>query len=162
MNTERLKKAIRGQSHLMQAVNSFIYTHPELAYEERVCSAYLCETLEKSGLVVERSIADVETAFRATLTGDMDSPRVGLVVVYDAVPTIQPDGSYSPDHSCGHNVIAGAVVGVASALAKLTPRDGSMVVMGLPADEIGAPHSGCPDRCWTPEWLAVPYVSRSG
>ena len=136
MNAEKLKEAIRRQSHLMQEVNSFIHTHPELAYEERACSAYLCDALEKSGLVVERSIADVETAFRATLVGDTDSPRVGLVVVYDAVPTIQQDGSYSPDHSC---VIAGAVVGVAAALATLTPRNGSMVVMGLPADEIGAP-----------------------
>jgi metal-dependent amidase/aminoacylase/carboxypeptidase family protein len=107
MNAEKIKKAIRRQSHLMQETNAFIYTHPELAYEERACSAYLCEALEKSGLVVERSIADIETAFRATLLGDIDSPRVGLVVVYDAVPTIQPDGSYSPDHSCGHNVIAG-------------------------------------------------------
>lgn len=76
----------------MQEVNSFIYKYPELGHEEHVCSTYLVETLQELGLVVDRSLADIETTFRATLADDTHSHRVGLILVYDAVPTIEADG----------------------------------------------------------------------
>jgi len=140
MNAERLREAIQAQTRLMGEVNQFIYAHPELGYEETVCSAYLVETFSKLGLLIEQPIVpEMETSFRATLAGDGGGPRVGLVLVYDAVPVIEADGSYSPNHSCGHNIIAGAIVGAVAALATLKPLPGSVVVMGAPADEIAAP-----------------------
>lgn len=139
MNVKQLQETIRTQSQLMREVNRFIYTHPELGYEERNCSAYLVERFKRQGLMIEQPVADIATAFRATLAGDKDRPKIGLVLLYDAVPAVESDGSCAPNHSCGHNVIAGAVVGTVAALTKLTPRYGSVVVMGLPADEIAAP-----------------------
>jgi metal-dependent amidase/aminoacylase/carboxypeptidase family protein len=67
---------------------------------------------------------------------------VGLVVIYDAVATVRPDGSLDAVHSCGHGPISGGVVGAALALASLGDRlEGAIRVIGCPADEIHAPGS---------------------
>ncbi len=136
--SDTIKAAVLNQAELMQEVNDFVYTHPELGYEEHQCADYLREVFETLGLAVERSISGMETAFKATLRGRESGPRVGLVLLYDAVPSIEENGVYAPNHSCGHNVISGAVTGAVAALAASSPR-GQVVVMGLPGDEIGAP-----------------------
>src|SRR4029450_11481976 len=51
------------------AAHHFVHEHPELSHEERDCSRYLCDVLEGAGLEVERGVAGMETAFRATLRG---------------------------------------------------------------------------------------------
>ncbi len=136
--SDTIKAAVLNQAELMGEVNDFVYTHPELGYEEHQCADYLREVFETLGLAVERSISGMETAFKATLRGRESGPRVGLVLLYDAVPSIEENGVYAPNHSCGHNVISGAVTGAVAALAASSPR-GQVVVMGLPGDEIGAP-----------------------
>jgi metal-dependent amidase/aminoacylase/carboxypeptidase family protein len=74
------------------------------------------------------------------LTGARPGRSVGLVVLYDAVAAIRPDGSIEPVHSCGHGPIAGGVSAAALALAGLRDRlAGKVVVFGCPADEIHAP-----------------------
>ena len=57
---------------------------------------------------------------------------------YDAVPIFRSDGTSFANHSCGHHVIAAAVLGAVAALAELEDRPGDVVVMGIPADEIGS------------------------
>lgn len=141
--TSALQKQVQSQAKLMTTVNEFVYNHPELGYEEIQCADYLTESLRELGLEVERPIAGIETAFRATLPGEAGGPRVGLVMLYDAVPMVQSDGTYHPNHSCGHNVISAAVIGAVAALARQAIRRGDLVVMGLPGDEIGAPQVMC-------------------
>lgn len=133
-----IKTAVLDQAALMGRVNDFVYSHPELGYEEHQCADYLAGVFESLGLTVERPVSGIETAFKATLQGRDPGPRVGMVLLYDAVPAVGEDGAYSPNHSCGHNVISGAVTGAVAALAASSPR-GEVVVMGLPGDEIGAP-----------------------
>ncbi len=133
-----IKAAVLDQAELMGRVNDFIYAHPELGLEEHQCADYLTGVFETLGLAVERPVAGMETAFKATLEGRDKGPRVGMVLLYDAVPAVDEDGAYRPNHSCGHNVISGAVTGAVAALAASSPR-GQVVVMGLPGDEIGAP-----------------------
>ncbi len=133
-----IKAAVLDQAKLMQQVNDFVYTHPELGYEEHQCADYLANVFETLGLTVERSVSGIETAFKATLQGQKSGPRVGMVLLYDAVPSVEENGVYAPNHSCGHNVISGAVTGAVAALAASSPR-GQVVVMGLSGDEIGAP-----------------------
>ena len=89
----------------------FVHDHPELGHEERECSTYLCETLAAGGLEVERGVAGMETAFRATLRGGRPGRTVGFVCLYDAVAAVRPDGRTEAVHSCGHGPIAGACVG---------------------------------------------------
>lgn len=132
--------AVGEQAGVIRQAMEFVHDHPELGHEEHECSGYLCETLAAGGLEVERGVAGMETAFRATLRGTRPGRTVGLVCLYDAVAAVREDGSTEAVHSCGHGPIAGAVTGAALALAQL--RDalaGAVVVVGCPADEIHAP-----------------------
>ncbi len=130
--------ALQEQAGLMQRVNDFVYRHPELGFEEYECADFLVDTFETLGLRVERPVSGIGTAFKATLGDPGSGPRIGMVLLFDAVPTVTEDGSYRPNHSCGHNVISGAVAGAVAALAASSPK-GQIVVMGIPGDEIGAP-----------------------
>ncbi len=139
---DEIGATIQDQADLMQRVNDFVYRHPELGFEEHECADYLVDVFETLGLRVERPVSGIGTAFKATLRGRGSGPRVGMVLLYDAVPTVAEDGSYRPNHSCGHNVISGAVTGAVAALAASSPASfpgGEVVVMGIPGDEIGAP-----------------------
>lgn len=134
-----MRATIQQQADLMQQVNDFVYAHPELGYEEYQCADYLVDVFQQLGLHVIRPVAGIDTAFRATLRGTTSGgPHVGLVMLYDAVPAVGEEGAYLPNHSCGHNVISGAVVGAVAALAQ-SSRRGEVTVVGLPGDEIGAP-----------------------
>ena len=120
-------------------VQRFVHGHPELGYEEYQSSEYLAATLAKAGYAIERNIAGMPTAFRAVLNGARSGRTVGLVVVYDAVPTVRPDGAIEAVHSCGHGPLAGGVCAAAAALASLREQlAGRIVVVGCPADEIHA------------------------
>jgi len=134
--------SIARQTNAIQATIHFVHEHPELGHEEHECSRYLCDTLAAAGLEVEPGIGGMESAFRATLRGELPGATVGLVCLYDAVTAVRPDGRVEPIHSCGHGPIAGAVVGAALALAELRQGlAGTVVVMGCPSDEIHAPGS---------------------
>ena len=115
-------------------------TIPSSDTKSTSASRHLCDTLAAAGLEVERGVAGMDTAFRATLHGSHAGRTTGFVCLYDAVAAVRPDGRTEAVHSCGHGPIAGAVAGAALALSQL--RDGlagTVVVMGCPADEIHAP-----------------------
>jgi metal-dependent amidase/aminoacylase/carboxypeptidase family protein len=135
-----IRAAVAARQPLVRDVMTFIHAHPELAHAEHESSAYLARILGQLGLVVETGIAGMATAFRATLRGGLAGRTVGLVAIYDAVPSVPATGGPVPIHACGHGPIAAAVVAAVAAL--VTDRDrlrGSVVVMGCPADEIHAP-----------------------
>jgi metal-dependent amidase/aminoacylase/carboxypeptidase family protein len=132
--------AVDARASLVGEVMRFVHAHPELGHEEHECSRYLCEQLSRAGLEVELGVGDIATAFRAVLHGARPGRSVGLVCLYDAVPTLREDCRVEPVHSCGHGPIAGGVVAAAAALAGLRDQlGGSVTVMGCPADEIHAP-----------------------
>ena len=136
----RILAVIEAKREAALATHRFVHEHPELSHEERDCSRYLCDVLEGAGLEVERGVAGMETAFRATLRGSRPGRSVGLVALYDAVPVFRPDGTIEPVHSCGHDAIPAGVIATALAFADLREElSGSLVVFGCPADEIPAP-----------------------
>ena len=140
MDDQRILAVIESKREAALAAHRFVHEHPELSHEERDCSRYLCDVLEDAGLEVERGVAGMETAFRATLRGSAPGRSVGLVALYDAVPVFRPDGSIEPVHSCGHDAIPAGVIATALAFADLREElPGSLVVFGCPADEIPAP-----------------------
>jgi amidohydrolase len=108
--------------------------HPELGLEEHQAAARLTQMLEQAGATVERGLAGMPTAFRATLAGVRSGPpTVALLAEYDALPEV--------GHGCGHNLIGNAAVGAGVALSHLGRRGaldglpGRVVVMGTPAEE---------------------------
>lgn len=135
-----LRAAVEARTPLIRDTTTFITRHPELAHEERVSSAYLADTLAELGLAVDRGVFGMDTCFRAVLRGGRPGRTVGLVVLFDAVAAVPPEGGLVPVHSCGHASIAGGIVGAAAALAAMREQlAGTVVVMGCPADEIHAP-----------------------
>src|SRR5207247_83637 len=127
---DEIARALDRAGDELEQLSRKIHDHPELGYQEVKASAWLAEFLGARGFKVERGIAGVDTAFRATLdTGD--GPTVAIMCEYDALPGI--------GHACGHNVIAaagaGAGVGLAAVREKL-PK-GRIHVIGTPAEEGG-------------------------
>ena len=79
MDDERILAVIEAKREAALATHRFVHEHPELSHEERDCSRYLCDVLEGAGLEVERGVAGMDTAFRATLRGSRPGRSVGLV-----------------------------------------------------------------------------------
>jgi metal-dependent amidase/aminoacylase/carboxypeptidase family protein len=140
VNDQRILEAVESKRAAALATHRFVHEHPELSHEEHECARHITNVLEAAGLEVERGIAGMATAFKATLAGGLPGRSVGLVCLYDAVPVYRPDGSIEPVHSCGHDAIPGGVVATALALADLREElPGRLVVFGCPGDEIPAP-----------------------
>jgi len=114
----------------LERLSRQIHDNPELGYQEVKAAAWLAEFLERQGFAVERGVAGIETAFRASL-GSGDGPTVAILCEYDALPSI--------GHACGHNVIAAAGAGAGAALAAVRDRlpKGRVQVIGTPAEEGG-------------------------
>jgi amidohydrolase len=127
---DAIAKAVDRLGDDLERLSHQIHGHPELGYQEVKAAGWLTEFLTQQGFKVERGIAGVETAFRATLeTGE--GPTIAILCEYDALPQI--------GHACGHNVIATAGVGAGAGLAAVRDRlpKGRVQVIGTPAEEGG-------------------------
>lgn len=111
------------------AVSHQLHAEPELAFEEHRSAAVLCDNAERHGLVVERGVYELETAFQSDFGNE--GPCVAVISEYDALPGI--------GHACGHNVIAAIGLGAAIALKGAADRlPGKIRYLGTPAEESGA------------------------
>jgi len=103
----------------LEKLSHRIHDNPELCYQEVKAAGWLGDFLAGQGFKVERGVAGVETAFRATIeTGE--GPTIAIMCEYDALPSI--------GHACGHNAIATAGAGAGAGLAAVRdklPRGGS-------------------------------------
>jgi len=105
-----------------------IHQHPEVKFEEQKASRWLSEAAEDAGFRVERPIAGLETAFRASY--GKDGPTVAFLAEYDALPKL--------GHACGHNLIGPASLGAALALQSVVAHHGGSVqLIGTPGEEGG-------------------------
>ncbi len=71
--------AVHAQRGLASATIRFVHEHPELGHEEFECSAHLAAVVTDAGFEVERGVAGLPTAFRASITGDRPDRTVGVV-----------------------------------------------------------------------------------
>ncbi|XP_069462611.1 xaa-Arg dipeptidase [Ambystoma mexicanum] len=115
-----------------------IWSHPELAYEERRAHDTMTKFFSEHGWAVEPHFK-MDTAFRAEWqSGGETAVRpltVGFLCEYDALPGI--------GHACGHNLIAevgaAAALGLRAAYENLPEpvRTLKIIVLGTPAEEDG-------------------------
>ncbi|MGI8550881.1 MAG: M20 family metallopeptidase [Dehalococcoidia bacterium] len=127
---ERISAAIERERGRVARIAETIRTNPETGFQERQAADLLTEALRGYGFAVERPVGGLETAFRATIRGKAGGPTIAILAEYDALPGI--------GHGCAHNLIAGAALASAAALNALMPEiDGSLVVIGTPAEEGG-------------------------
>ncbi len=120
--------AIQRHGDELVELSHFVHAHPELGYVEFESSDAVAALAERAGFTVERGIADLPTAFRAT-KGDGD-----LNIVYcsefDALPDI--------GHACGHNIIAASSLGAAIGLGAVADElNVTVTLLGTPSEEGG-------------------------
>jgi amidohydrolase len=122
--------AVDAHAEALRVLARRIHDNPELRFEEHQACAWLSEFVKARGHAVERGVAGMATAFRAT-AGNGKGPRVAILAEYDALPGV--------GHACGHNLIAAAAAGAfVAAAASLPDRvDGEVVLLGTPAEEGG-------------------------
>lgn len=128
MKFDLVQELIRWQDEVL-TLSRNLHAHPEVSFKEVKSASEITALLEKGGFEVERGTSNIATAFSAsTGSGDL---VVALCVEYDALPGV--------GHACGHNLIAGASVAAALALAPLADHLGITVkAIGTPAEEHGA------------------------
>jgi amidohydrolase len=127
---DQIAAAVDRLGDELESLSHRIHDNPELGYQEVKASGWLADFLADQGFKVERGVAGVDTAFRATIeTGQ--GPSIAILCEYDALPAI--------GHACGHNVIATAGVGAGAALAAVRDQlpKGRIHVVGTPAEEGG-------------------------
>jgi amidohydrolase len=113
------------------ALARWMAANPELSLEERQTSRRYVDYLSRRGFEVVQGAAGLETAFVATHGSPTAPLRVALLAEMDALPEL--------GHACGHNLSGPASLLAASALAsELRPEELALVVVGCPAEEIGA------------------------
>src|SRR3954469_16689678 len=136
---EALKRRVceaidRRASELIETAD-WIHAHPEIGHQEREASKRLADRLSEGGAQVEMGTAGMETAFSAELLGSSAGPKIAVLAEYDALPKL--------GHGCGHNLIAMSALGAGLALSEvLGELDGTVVVLGTPAEESAAPNAG--------------------
>ncbi len=105
----------------------FLHRNPEISLQEFQAAERIGQILAAAGFRVYPGVGGLKTAFRAEF-GRGKKPAVAFLAEYDALPGL--------GHACGHNLIAGASVGAALALAAaLPPETANIVVLGTPAEE---------------------------
>ncbi|KAH7941559.1 hypothetical protein HPB49_014895 [Dermacentor silvarum] len=100
-------KAVEERASQLWELSKYIWSNPELAYQEVKAHDRMTGFLEEMGFKVQRKYL-LDTAFRAEALapGGKDGPTVCLMAEYDALPGI--------GHGCGHNLIAEAAMGACS------------------------------------------------
>src|SRR3989337_1856277 len=129
---EEYLKAAEGLRKKLTDLSDDFFRNPELGLEEERTSAMMQGVLKEAGYSVESGVAGMKTAFKASIGSG--SPKIALLAEMDALPGI--------GHGCGHNIAGMASIGASVALAttlsnRLKPGQGTILVLGTPAEELG-------------------------
>jgi aminobenzoyl-glutamate utilization protein B len=129
----------------IQNISMQLWDYSEIALRETRSAEFLANTLETEGFKLQRSVADMPTAFVAEW-GD-GKPVIGILAEYDALPNIgnapvplkqdRADG-HAHGQGCGHNLFAAGSVGAAIALKRTMEEygiKGTVKLFGTPAEE---------------------------
>lgn len=141
-------RIIDGKAERLGRLGDAIFSYSELGFHEVNTVKLLTGELEKAGFRVERRVAAMPTAYRATYGSG--PPVIGLMADFDCVPGASqkpavlrhaPVVDGAPGHGEGHNTNPPTVLGAALALKELIDRyglQGTVIVYGGPAEEVVA------------------------
>jgi amidohydrolase len=121
-----LKEIDATRDHIIR-ISETLHSYAEVGTKEFKSSKLLCDELESHGFTVERGVAELPTAFRASLKGK-PGPSIAFLAEYDALPEM--------GHGCGHNIIGTSATFAAISMAKVMNQlNGTVVVLGTPDEE---------------------------
>ena len=137
---------VRARQAEYRSLSDRVWSLAEPALKEFESARLLAGELRDHGFDVEMGVAGMPTAFVAVR--GQGSPRIGFLVEYDALPGLSQVASSQREpvedggvgHGCGHNLLGVASVAAAEAAAEVLAQhqhDGTVVVFGTPAEEIG-------------------------
>jgi amidohydrolase len=128
VSLDAARQAIEDAGPQLIELSHYVHAHPEMGYEEFLSAEAVAAAAEKAGFRVERGIADLPTAFRATKgSGELN---IVFCAEYDALPEV--------GHACGHNIIAASSLGAALGLAAVADEVGvTVTLLGTPSEEGG-------------------------
>ena len=125
-----------------------IWQWAEPGYQETKSSELLTSMLREANFRIERGVADIPTAFTATVGSG--KPVIGILGEFDALPglsqTAAPDRNSRDDgnsygHGCGHHLFGVASASAAIAIAEQIREkqiEGTVRFYGCPAEEGGS------------------------
>lgn len=129
-----------------------IFDRPEIGGEENFAVDLLISYLEKHGFSVERGIAGLPTAFRATWETGESGPAIGFCMEYDALKDL--------GHACGHHLQGPACIGAALVLKELCNKPFRLVLYGTPDEEdLGGKIAMAKQGCFTDVDIMLAYHS---
>src|SRR6516165_4428844 len=142
-----LDDAVRSRADTAWEMARQIWGWAEPGYQEKRSAALLADALEKAGFKVQRGVAQIPTAFTATVGSG--KPVIGIMGEYDALPGLsqeavpfrQPRRETGYGHGCGHHLFGVASLTACLALAeqiKSGQINGTLRFYGCPAEEGGS------------------------
>jgi amidohydrolase len=124
------KKEIKALAPAISALNRKIFDKPELNFNEHFAVGAVSGVLAEQGFKIRLGKGKLKTAFEATWRGGKAAPAVAILAEYDALPNL--------GHACGHNMIAAAAFGAATAVKRILGKKcGTLKVIGTPGEEGG-------------------------
>ena len=141
---EKYLKTIDEKADIFCGISDTLWDDAELSFEEFKAAEMLTKLLEDEGFTVERGVANIPTAFKATYGSG--SPKLGILAEYDALSGMSQVACIAEKksvpgkdtaHGCGHNLFAGGSVAAAFAVKKYIEATGkgSITLFGCPGEE---------------------------
>ena len=128
LKKEKIISNVDANQESLIRLSHFIHDNPETGLKEYKAVAAIEKMLNANGIAMEKNIAGLETAFRATVVGSTPGPHVAFLAEYDALEGV--------GHGCGHNIIATCATGAFLAIAKeMNDFAGQVSLIGTPAEE---------------------------
>lgn len=144
-----VKDYLADQESFFLDVSEFVYAHPETRFEEYQSSSYMAKACEKAGFTVEKNIANIDTAFKATYGSG--SPVIGFLGEFDALAGLGQEPlatEHKPlrenkgnGHGCGHNLLGTGSFAAACAAKEFLIKnnlEGTIEFFGCPGEEGGS------------------------
>ena len=143
---EKYLNVIDEKKDVFCNISDSLWKNPEIPFHEYEAAKLITAELEKEGFTVERGVAGMPTAFKATYGSG--SPKLGILAEYDALSGMSQEGGITEKksipgmdagHGCGHNLFAGGSVAAAFAVKAYIEATGkgSITLFGCPAEEGG-------------------------
>lgn len=130
MNKQDVFKIIDDSCEITKKAAFKIFDHPEWDGNEYYAAELLTDILSDMGFEIEKGIADLPTAFRATKKFGEGGPNIGFIGEYDALRDFQ--------HACGHHMQTPAIIAAVDALIPYITENNincTLTVYGSPAEE---------------------------
>ena len=150
-SANEVKTRLDTEYKSLDALYKHFHSHPELSLEEEETAARLARELREAGFAVTEKIGGHGVV---AVLNNGKGPTVMVRADMDALPIVETTGlpyaskvrtrdKYGRQvgvmHACGHDVNMTCLVGTARMLSAMKDKwQGTLVVIGQPAEEIGA------------------------